>query len=144
MYLLDTNVLSELMRPTPSPQVLQWMDAQAAQSLYTSAITRAEIELGLALLPKSKRHQALSTQSKAMFEEDFSGRCLAFDESCAPIYGVLVAARTRQGRPISVEDAQIAAVCLAHQKTLVTRNTADFENIEALRMINPWTVSGAA
>lgn len=140
MYLLDTNVLSELMRPTPAPPVLQWMDAQAAQNLFTSAITRAEIELGLALLPQSKRRLALATQSKAMFEEDFAGRCLAFDERCAPIYGALMAARTRQGRPMSVEDAQIAAVCMAHKKTLVTRNTADFENIDGLRLINPWIV----
>ncbi|MEO6017569.1 MAG: type II toxin-antitoxin system VapC family toxin [Polaromonas sp.] len=140
MYLLDTNVLSELMRPTPAPQVLHWVDSQATQHLFTSAITRAEIELGLALLPQSKRRQALAMQSKAMFEEDFSGRCLAFDERCAPIYGVLMAARTRQGRPMSVEDAQIAAVCLAHQKTLITRNTADFENIEGLPLINPWLI----
>ena len=116
MYLLDTNVLSELMRPTPAPLALQWMDAQAAQYLYTSSITRAEIELGLALLPQSERRQALAAQSKAIFEEDFSGRCLAFDERCAPIYGELMATQTRQGRPMSVEDAQIAAVCRAHAK----------------------------
>jgi predicted nucleic acid-binding protein len=140
VYLLDTNVLSELMRATPAPRVLQWMDAQAAQNLYTSAITRAEIELGLALLPQGKRRQALTTQSAAMFEEDFSGRCLAFDERCAPMYGELMAARTRQGHPMSVEDAQIAAVCLVHQKTLITRNTSDFEGIEGLRVLNPWTV----
>ncbi len=140
MYLLDTNVLSELMRPTPSPQVMQWMDAQAAPNLYTSAITRAEIELGIALLPPGKRQKALAVQSGAMFEEDFSGRCLPFDERCAPIYGGLIASRTRQGHPISVEDAQIAAICMANQKILVTRNTADFEHIDGLRIVNPWAV----
>jgi len=138
VYLLYTNVLSELMRLTPSPQVMQWIDAQAAQNLYTSAITRAEIELGLALLPSGKRQKALAVQSKAMFEEDFAGRCLPFDERCAPVYGVLIASRTRQGQPISVEDAQIAAIGLVNQKILVTRNTADFENIQGLRIVNPW------
>ena len=138
MYLLDTNVLSELMRPAPSPSLLAWMDKQMAQHLYICAITRAEIELGIALLPSGKRRSALAAQALAMFEEDFSGRCLAFDERCAPLYGELVASRSRKGAPISVEDAQIAAIGLVQQKILVTRNTADFEKIVGLRLVNPW------
>jgi len=138
MYLLDTNVLSELMRPAPSASLLAWLDGQTAQTLHICAITRAEIELGIALLPTGKRRSALATQATAMFEEDFAGRCLAFDERCAPLYAELVASRTRKGAPISVEDAQIAAIGLAHQKSLVTRNTADFEKIPGLQLVNPW------
>lgn len=138
MYLLDTNVLSELMRAAPSPALLAWMDAQAGQDLFISAITRAEIEIGIALLPQGKRRTGLALQARAMFDEDFSGRCLPFDERCAPLYADLVASRTRQGLPISVEDAQIAAIALAHQKKLATRNTADFVKITGLPLINPW------
>jgi toxin FitB len=138
MYLLDTNVLSELMRAAPSVAVLGWINSQAAHDLYTSAITRAEIELGIALLPAGKRRTNLAVQAKAMFDEDFAGRCLPFDEKGASLYAALVAARTRQGLPISVEDAQIAAISLGSQKTLVTRNTADFEKIQGLNLLNPW------
>jgi toxin FitB len=138
MYLLDTNVLSELMRPAPSGSVLDWVNSQPAHSLFTSAITRAEIELGIALLPSGKRRTHLATQAWSMFEEDFEGKCLPFDAPSASLYASLVAARSKKGLPISVEDAQIAAISLAREKTLITRNTADFENIPGLRLINPW------
>lgn len=138
MYLLDTNVLSELMRAAPSPALLAWMDAQAGQELFICAITRGEIELGITLLPQGKRRTALAVQAQAMFDEDFAGRCLPFDERCAPIYADLVASRTRQGLPISVEDAQIAAISLANQKNLATRNTSDFLKITGLSLTNPW------
>ncbi len=138
MYILDTNVLSELMRPAPQPNVLQWIDNQAAQHLFSSAITKAEIELGIALLPAGKRRDTLASQAGAMFDEDFANRCLPFDQDCAHIYANLVAARTLLGLPVSVEDAQIAAICVVNQKTLVTRNTADFAQIEGLQVLNPW------
>ena len=138
MYLLDTNVLSELMRPAPAPQVLAWVDALPPHELYISAITRAEIELGIGLLPSGKRRSGLSAQATAMFEEDFHARCLPFSEDCAPPYAAIVSARTRQGTPLSVEDAQIAATALAYSKVLVTRNVADFHGIAGLRIVNPW------
>jgi toxin FitB len=138
MYLLDTNVLSELMRAAPSQSVLDWVDSQASQSLCTSAITRAEIELGIALLSAGKRRSALATQAKAMFDEDFALRCLPFDEQCASVFAEITAARTLQGRPVSVEAAQIAAIALRNRKTLVTHNLADFENIAGLSLLNPW------
>jgi toxin FitB len=138
MYLLDTNVLSELMRAAPSPAVLDWMNGQTPHKLFISAVARAEIELGIALLPTGKRKTNLATQAKAMFDEDFAGRCLPFDASSASLYAAVVAARTRQGLPISVEDAQIAAISLSHQKTLVTRNTVDFEKVQGLSLVNPW------
>lgn len=139
MILLDTNVLSEFMRPRPSIQVVAWLDEQPAEKIFTNAVSRAEIELGLALMVKSKRQKALSEAARAMFEEDFAGRCLPFDEGAARHYARIVSARLKAGRPISVEDAQIAAIALEHKMRLVTRNSADFEHIAGLGVINPWT-----
>ncbi|MBE0510896.1 MAG: type II toxin-antitoxin system VapC family toxin [Chromatiales bacterium] len=138
MILLDTNVLSEFMRPRPEARVVQWLDGQRADTLHTSAVSQAEIELGLALMPDGKRQLELASSAKAMFEEDFAGRCLPFDAIAASHYAHLVAARSRMGRPISVEDAQIAAIALASDMALATRNTRDFESITGLALINPW------
>jgi predicted nucleic acid-binding protein len=139
VILLDTNVLSEFMRPQPAVDVVSWLDAQPAGEVYTSAINRAEIELGLLLMPPGKRQEALSQAAQAMFAEDFAGRCLPFDEHAAREYARVVSARTRAGRPISVEDAQTAAIALAHRMSLATRNTTDFELIDGLEVVNPWT-----
>ena len=138
MILLDTNVLSEFMRPQPAPQVVAWLDGQVAHTLYVSAVNRAEIELGLALMPTGKRQAGLVAAARTMFEEDFAGRCLAFDGECASHYAHIVATRTRMGRPISVEDAQIAAIALVRGMRLATRNTADFAHIDGLPLIDPW------
>lgn len=139
MILLDTNVLSEFMRPRPAATVVSWLDEQPAGEVYTSAISRAEIELGLLLMPPGKRQEALSQAAWAMFAEEFAGRCLPFDEDAARHYARIVSARTQVGRPISVEDAQIAAIALAHRMSLATRNTTDFELIDGLAVVNPWT-----
>lgn len=138
--LLDTNVLSEFMRPQPSATVIAWLDAQSAAQLYICAVSRAEIELGLALMPTGKRQAALAEAALAMFADDFAGQCLPFDEAAASAYARIVAARTRAGRPISVEDAQIAAIALARGLRLATRNVADFLNIEGLAVVDPWQV----
>ncbi|MCX7961940.1 MAG: type II toxin-antitoxin system VapC family toxin [Burkholderiales bacterium] len=138
MILLDTNVLSEFMRPRPSPRVAAWLDRQPAGEVYTSAISRAEIELGLKLMPPGKRQEDLSRAARAMFDEDFAGRSLAFDDAAARHYAAIVSTRTRAGRPISVEDAQIAAIALAHGMPLATRNAPDFALIDGLALVNPW------
>lgn len=138
MILLDTNVLSEFMRPQPAMQVVAWLYEQPAGEVWISAISRAEIELGLALMPPGKRQAALARAAGAMFDEDFAGRCLPFDEAAAVHYARIVSARMQAGRPISVEDAQIAAIALARGMVLATRNTADFERIEGLDLVNPW------
>lgn len=138
MILLDTNVLSEFMRPQPATQVVAWLDEQPAGEVWISATSRAEIELGLALMPRGKRQMALAQAAQAMFDEDFARRCLPFDEAAAAHYARIVAARMQAGRPISVEDAQIAAIALARGMVLATRNTADFERIEGLDLVNPW------
>jgi predicted nucleic acid-binding protein len=137
MILLDTNVLSELMKPSVSQAVIDWLDDQLAENLYISAITRAEIELGLCLLPNSKKKDRLSQAADNMFSE-FNGRCLAFDEVSAIRYGRLVSERKKSGRPISVEDAQISAIALQYELSLATRNSKDFESIAGLELINPW------
>lgn len=139
MILLDTNVLSELMKPTPEAGVVGWVDDQLVETLYISAITRAEIELGIALLPEGRRKQQIADAAQQMFTQ-FSGRCLVFGETAAVQYGQLVAARTRNGRPITVEDAQIAAIALAGGLRLATRNEKDFVDIPGLVVVNPWTL----
>lgn len=137
MILLDTNVLSELMRPQPNDVVVGWVDEQLTTSLFVCAITRAEIELGLALLPNGKRKQTLTKLARDVFDK-FPQRCLPFEERAAVLYGRIVSNRTKLGYPISIEDAQIAAIALANGVQLATRNTRDFENIPALVVINPW------
>ncbi len=139
MILLDTNVISEFMRPQPATQVVAWLDTQPANEVWISAISCAEIELGLALMAKGKRHELLRQAVQAMLNEDFANRCLPFDRVAASHYGRIVSARIKAGRPISVEDGQIAAIALTHQMTLATRNTTDFAWIEGLSLVNPWT-----
>lgn len=136
--LLDTNVLSELMRPKPAAEVLDWFERQQGSSFFVCTITRAEILLGIALLPAGKRRDKLAAGAEQMFAEDFVGGCLPFDDYCATEYAVLVAARIRQGHSISTEDAQIAAIALIHDLTLATRNGKDFKGIEGLTVLNPW------
>ena len=138
MILLDTNVVSEGMRPLPDQQVMRWLDAQPAAELWISAVTVAEIRLGLALLPEGQRKRNLTDRAEAMLREDFGEGCLAFDAAAAAEYAAIVAHRTGLGRPISVEDAQIAAIARAGGLTLATRNTKDFGDIEGLTLVNPW------
>ncbi|MDS4040108.1 MAG: type II toxin-antitoxin system VapC family toxin [Candidatus Competibacter sp.] len=138
MILLDTNVLSELMRLVPNETVLAWLDRQTGEDVFVSAITEAEILRGIALLPDGKRRAVLAAIADTLFAEDFADRRLPFDSPSAGLYAELAAHRARTGRPISVEDAQIAAIALRHALTLVTRNTRDFADITGLTVVNPW------
>jgi len=138
MILLDTNVLSELMRVKASPSVIDWLDQQLATDLHISAITRGEIELGIGLLSGGKKKQRLVQAALKMFDE-FTGRCLPFEETAAIEYGQLASQSRKFGRPMSVEDAQISAIALTHGMSLATRNTKDFSSIDSLKLINPWT-----
>ena len=138
-FLLDTNVLSELMREHPDADVRGWFAQNMRSAMSVSAVTLAEILTGIALLPAGKRRAALAIAAERMFEQDFAGRCLAFDAVAARNYALIVADRTRRGLPISTEDAQIAAIALAAGLTVATRNTKDFENIDGLTLANPWS-----
>ena len=141
MILLDTNVLSELIRPLPEPRVVRWVDARPEFDLWISAITVAEIRLGIALLPQGKRKDLLTDMAEQTFQEDFSEQCLPFDCEAAREYALILAERNRKGSLVSVEDAQIAAVARTAGFTLATRNTKDFSGIEELAVVNPWVDS---
>ncbi len=137
--LLDTNVLSELMRPKPEPLVLDWFAAQAIRTRFViSAVTQAEILLGIELLPAGKKRSALAEVAHGMFEQEFHGLILPFEGKAAARYAAIVALRSRGGTPISVEDAQIAAIATHHGLPLATRNTKDFAGLPDLALINPW------
>lgn len=137
--ILDTNVLSELMRSQPDPVVVGWFARQTVVTFYTTAITKSEILLGIALLPAGKRREALAEAAGKMFQEDFFGNCLPFDETCSNQYAAVVANRRRSGFSITTEDAQIAAISLSRNLPLATRNTKDFLHIEGVLLHNPWS-----
>jgi len=135
--LLDTNVLSELLRTAPERSVLQWLAAQPAEALFVSAVTQAEMMLGARLLPAGKRRTALESALRGLFDEDFAGRVLPFDSAAVPAYAELVATRRTSGRPISQFDAQIAAIARQHAMGVATRNVGDFAGC-GVAVINPW------
>ena len=137
MIILDTNVVSELMRPGPAPAVLGSLSQYSAEELYSSSITLAEILYGIELLPAGKRKADLLAGSERLFKVVLGGRILPFDESAAQAFSHVAAGRRAAGRPISELDAQIAAIASVHGATLATRNTADFEGC-GIRVVNPW------
>jgi len=137
MIVLDTNVVSELMKAEPGPSVMRWAAGQAPSNLYTTSITQAEILHGIMLLPAGKRRSAFEAAADAMFKEDFSGRILRFDSAAAEPYARIAAVRERTGRPIAQFDAQIAAIALAAEGAVATRNVKDFNQC-GIRLINPW------
>lgn len=138
MIVLGTNVLSELMRPAPNPLVVDWIDSTSARDdIAITAITVAEILYGIERLPDGRRKQQLGGVAAMMFEEDFAGAIFSFDAEAAVHYAQRVAASEAAGRPASMADAQIAAICLNHGATLATRNTKDFDPF-GVALVNPW------
>jgi predicted nucleic acid-binding protein len=139
VIILDTNVVSELMKATPAERVLGWIAAQPASALYTTSITEAEILHGLALLPTGKRRNALESAAEAMLREDFAGRILPFGSEAAHAYARIAAERRRAGRPISHFDAQIAAIARSTGGAIATRNVTDYDRC-GVKILNPWDV----
>lgn len=137
MIVLDTNVLSELMRPTPAMAVLRWVTERPSTSLFTMTVTQAEILFGLALLPDGRRRSDLLAAAEQMFVEDFDGRVLPFDTAAATAFASIAAGRRRQGKPTGAFDAQIAAIAQSRGAALATRNVADSLDCGPL-VINPW------
>jgi toxin FitB len=140
MIILDTNVLSELMRPKPSSRVAGWIAKQPVTELFTTSITEAEIFYGIELLTTGKRREALGAAAEAMFAEDFAGRIFDFESDAARIFGKIAAARRSIGKPISHADAQIAAIAQIRGAKLATRNVADFQDC-GVEVVDPWSAS---
>ncbi len=141
MILLDTNVLSELMSQDANRNVIDWINSQPTMELYTSSITQAEIEFGIALMSNGKRKEEIINAALAIFKL-FRNRILPFDNKSASYFATVRSHRQMVGRPISFADAQIAAIALQNQFILSTRNIRDFENIEGLKLVNPWEEVG--
>ena len=139
MIVLDTNVLSELMRAEPDARVLAWVASQPRALLCTTHINQAEILYGIAALPEGRRRAALAVAAEAVFAEDFAGRILPFGAAAAARYSDIVLARRRAGNPIEGFDALIAATALAAGAGVATRDTGGFAGC-GLSLINPWTV----
>jgi predicted nucleic acid-binding protein len=137
MILVDTNVVSELMRRNPSPAVLAWFGAQDALELHLSAIGEAELRRGAALVPRGQRRDRLVRAIDAMVAEDFAGRVLPFDSAAAVAFAAIFLDRRAAGRPISFPDCQIAATARARGATIATRNVGDFEGC-GIRVTDPW------
>jgi len=138
MIVLDTNVLSELMRAQPDSAMLAWMDRQEPNEFMITAVTLAELLYGIARLPEGRRKAGLHDAAHSMLEEELTNRVLPFDEAAAIQYSMLVVAREIAGRPIGMADAQIAAICRHQGAALATRNGKDFETT-GITVINPWT-----
>jgi len=135
MIVLDTNVVSELMRTTPEPRVLRWLDLQAPDTVGVTAITVAEILYGIARLPQGARRTGLEGAAAQTFDEDLL--VLPFDESAALDYAAIAALQESRGRKLAIADAMIAATCLAAGATLATRNVRDFAGL-GLDVVDPW------
>ena len=137
MIILDTNVLSALMRQTPDPLVVGWLDQQPRTSIWTTSVTTLEIRFGLQILTAGKRRTFLIQAFEAVLEK-IGQRVASFDEAAAQQASDLMATRRKKGRPGDLRDTMIAGIVLAHHAALATRNTSHFEDISAL-VINPWT-----
>ncbi len=137
MIILDTNVLSELVKPVPEQRVIDWLDSLVPDEVVTTAVTAAELWYGVRRLPDGKRKSELAEGIDAMLFEDLGGRIEVFDAAAATRYADIVLARERLGRQIAAADAQIAAICAKRTATLATRNVKDFEGTGVV-LVNPW------
>ena len=138
MIVLDTNVVSELMRPSPDSGVIDWVARQVAPDLHVSAISEAELRYGVEVLPRGRRRNGLLDEIEGMLREDFGGRVVPFDSYAARSYAAIAAARRAAGRPISQADCQIAAIARALGASVATRDVDGFVGC-GIDVINPWT-----
>lgn len=137
MILLDTNVVSEPLRPRPSAAVVAWLDAQPPETLYLSAITVAELRAGVALLPDGKRRAGLQASLEDEVLPLFLGRVLGFDEACTAAYADILSRARQAGKPIATADALIAAIASTHHLAVATRDEGPF-HAAGVTVINPW------
>ena len=137
MIILNTNIVSELMRPNPSSNVVAWVAGQAAPNLYLSTVNEAELLYGVEILQLGRRRDRLQIEVDGMLQEDFERRILPFDSAAARAYAVIAATRRAAGRPINHADCQIAAIARSREASVATRDVDDFEGI-GIDVINPW------
>ena len=138
MLVVDTNVLSELMRPTPDPVIASWVAKRTTSSLHLTAISEAELRFGLAIMPPGRRRDGLAEGLKRMLRTGFANRVLPFDSAAASSYAEIAAARRAMGRPMPEADCQIAAIARSRDMAVVTRNVRDFADA-GIDVIDPWT-----
>jgi len=138
MFVLDTNVASELMRPAPASTVAAWISARDAQELYLTAVSEAELLYGVAIMPAGGRRNRLEASMTRWLDQGFGERILPFDSAAARAYAEIASGRRRAGRPIGEADCQIAAISRARGAVLVTRNERDFEGA-GIDVVDPWT-----
>lgn len=139
MILVDTNIISELMKNDRHRAVEDWLDLQSSETLYTSSISLAEIVFGIERLPDGRKKSWLRSIMEDVFDRQFIGRTLPFEERAARAYGKIVASAAAKGRSILIADGQIAAIALVHGFTVATRDTAPFE-AAGIPVINPWVL----
>ena len=137
MILLDTNVLSALMRDTPDPAVVEWLDNQPAESIWTTSITVFEIRTGIDLLERGRRRKQLDDSFSQLLAQDLDGRVQSFDQTAALAAGTIAASRQRVGRVVDIRDVQIAGIATSRHATVATRNTGHFEGT-GVDLLNPW------
>ena len=140
MFVVDTNVVSELMSDRPHPSVLAWIDAQPTDDLFVTAITEAEIRVRIARLPAGRRRGALDAAAAAVLDGFFAGRVLPLDSAAAREYAAVVAERNAAGRPIGAFDGLIAATVRSVGAPIVTRDVGGFEGL-GIEIVNPWAVA---
>lgn len=140
MIVLDTNVISETIRPQPDPAVASWLASRRASLLFITTITQAELLYGLQLLPDGQRRRRLTDALDAILRDEFRGRVLPFDGPAAEAYAAIVARRRAGGHPISAFDAQIAAIARSRGASVATCNVADFDDC-GVHILDPWTSS---
>ena len=137
MFVLDTNVVSELMKPDPNPSVLDWTYSQSRDELYITTISEAELWFGMEIMAEGRRRQQVAARIRRMLERFFGGRILPFDSAAARAYASMVAQRRRTGAIVPILDAQIAAIALSRQAAVATRNVRHFEGV-GIEIIDPW------
>ena len=140
MIILDTNVLSALMRTTPEPAVVSWLDRQPAESVWITSVTLLEARLGLALMPIERRRKALEDAFDRLLEQDIENRVLDFDRAAATAAAALAVAGQRAGQSVDVRDAQIAGIALSRRATIATRNIKHFQDLK-VPVVDPWSKS---
>ena len=138
--LLDTNVVSELIRKSPDPAVAGWASGHPVEDLFFSAVSEAELRYGVAILPVGRRRDTLVFEIDAMLRDAFEERVLPFDSDAARAYGHIAAGRRSAGRPVSPADCQIAAIAASRRMTVATRNVRDFEGM-GIEIVDPWAAT---